>query len=478
MTKKAVEEIHLLYLLKDFDTTLALNYLQKVKTTDELVEERGVSGILNPIMDEMLVDPIGFRLAFREPAFVLLSHPICRLRKKVPYPKQIEWERFFVAHLGMVPIYLVNLNVITVLKLWGDDSSLVVSKPFEEELDKGDMLLELTPFARPAEFSSMNFVLQYGARLNKAPDELLEPFQKYYRYLFWALPGKGYTFSSHFLHRRAKITSFMKITKGLFTITSVGNPRQVFVENHWIDCRELSLAGLTVSDDEIQVVTGIRALVPIDVVEDLEEKDIKKCFLNAMLIELRSELGKISLLSDVIEIGESMFDLVTTVLGKQVDDIYHSSERPAYICKTDELREDNLELLKELFKHIGLPVTVSDSAHNFGLALRMLYPFLVVDGDRVLFAHPMIISFLARQGKLNLLNFDNRKGLVDLLGLLERIHDAKHEMQIYLDPRMDQFRGINKKAMMDELFSIERRIRLYKCLHESFSESSQIQQHM
>lgn len=90
----------------------------------------------------------------------------------------------------------------------------------------------------------------------------------------------------------------------------------------------------------------------------------------------------------------------------------------------------------------------------------------------------MIISFLARQGKLNLLNFDNRKGLVDLLGLLERIHDAKHEMQIYLDPRMDQFRGVNKKAMMDELFSIERRIRLYKCLHQSFSESSQIQQYV
>lgn len=133
-------------------------------------------------------------------------------------------------------------------------------------------------------------------------------------------------------------------------------------------------------------MTEIRTLVPIDVVEDLEKKDIKKCFLNAMLIELRSELGRISLLSDVVEIGESMFDLVTTVLGKQVDDLYHSSERPAYICKTDELREDNLELLKQLFKHIGLPITVSDSAHNFELALRMLYPFMVADRDRVLFA--------------------------------------------------------------------------------------------
>jgi hypothetical protein len=209
------------------------------------------------------------------------------------------------------------------------------------------------------------------------------------------------------------------------------------------------------------------------VVEDLEKKDLKRCFLNAMLIELRSELGRINLLSNVVEIGESMFDLVTTILGMQVNDLYHSSERPAYICNIDELREDNMELLRRLFKHIGLPVTISDSAHNFELALRMLHPFVIRDGDRVLFTHPMLIGFLARQDKLKLMNFDNRKGLVDLLGLLERIHDAKHEMQIYLDPRMDQFRGVNKKTMMGELFLIEKRMRLYKCLHQSFSESSQ-----
>jgi hypothetical protein len=477
MIKKAFEEHHLLRLLKDFDTTLALSYLQRVKAANDLAEDKGLSGALGTIEDGVLVDPVGFRLSLREPAFVLLSHPICRLRKKVPYPKQIEWERFFVAHLGMVPVYLVNLNVVTILKFWGfEESSQYVSKEFEQELDKGDMLLELSPSPRSAQYSSMNFVLPYGAHLNKAPDELLEPFQKYYQYLFWAKPSSGYTFSSQFLHRRAKITSFMNITKGLYTITSIGNFRQAFVENRSIDCRELTLAGVTVSDDEIQVVNGIHALVPMDVVEDLEKKDLKTCFLNAMLIELRSELGRINLLSNVVEIGESMFDLVTTILGMQVNDLYHSSERPAYICNIDELREDNMELLRRLFKHIGLPVTISDSAHNFKLALRMLYPFVVPDGDRVLFTHPMLIGFLARQDKLKLMNFDNRKGLVDLLGLLERIHDAKHEMQIYLDPRMDQFRGVNKKTMMDELFLIEKRMRLYKCLHQSFSESSQSRQ--
>jgi hypothetical protein len=472
MIRKAAEEHHLLQLLKDFDINLALSYLQKVKAANKLADDNGVSGVLSPIEDGVLVDPVAFRLALRQPAFILLSHPICRLRKKVPYPKQVEWERFFVAHLGMVPIYLVNLNVITVLKLWGDDSSLVVSKPFEEELDKGDMLLELCPCSRPAQYSSMNFLLQYGAPLRKAPDELVEPFQKYYQYLFWANPVGGYTFTSHFLHRRAKITSFMNVTKGLFTINSVAGTRRVFVENQTIECRQMDVVGLFVAGNTLEMVSGIQALVPTDVVEGCEMKDVKKCFLNATLIELRSAVGKISLLSNVVEVGESLFDLATTVLGMQVDQLYHSSDRPSYVGSTEELRGSNLDLLRQLFKHIGLPITVSDSAHNFELALRILYPFIVADGDRILFTHPMILSFLTRQAKQELLSYDNRKMLVDLLDLLEKIHCARHPMTILIDPKMDEFGGVNKKAAMDELFQIERSIRLYKCLHRSFTEAA------
>jgi len=471
MSKKPFEEHHLMGLLRHFDTGLALSYLQKVKSAIQMIEDKGLSGALNPIEDGVLIDPFSFRIALREPAFVLLSHPICRLRTKVPYPKQIEWERFFVAHLGMVPIYLVNLNVITVLKLWGEDSSIVVSKPFEEELDKGDMLLELSPSSQPAQYSSMNFVLLYRSPMHKGPDELLEPFQKYYRHLFWAQPGKGYTFSSHFLHRRAKITSFMKVTKSLYTVNSVGNPRQILVEGRPIDCKELNLVGFAISDGKVHDARGIRACVPVDMVEDLEHKDIRKCFLNAMLIELISELGKVNLLSNIVDIGESSFDLTATLLGIQVSQLYHESDRPCYVCTIEELRKNSLYLLRQLFKHISLPVTISDTVDNFQLALYSLYPFLVTDGNRVLFTHPMIMGFLARQGKLNLLNFGNRKSLIDLLNLLEKIHDTKREMEIYLDSRMDEFRGENKKAAMNELFSIERRIRLYKCLYQSFGNS-------
>lgn len=470
MSKKPLEEYHLIKLLKDFDTGLALSYLEKVKSATQLIEDEGLSYALNTIEDGVLVGPMGFRISLREPAFIMLSHPICRLRAKVPYPKQIEWERFFVAHLGMVPIYLVNLNVITVLKLWGEDSSSIVSKPFQDELDKGNLLLEMSQSSRPVQYSSMNFLLQYGATKYKAADELIEPFQKYYRYGFWAFPGRGYTFSSHFFHRQSKITCFMKLTKSLYTVKSVGNYRRIHIEGRWIDCKELDLVGFTFQDGEVHVVSGIKAFAPVDTIEDLEqEKDVKKCFLNAMMIELRSELGRLNLLSDIIDIGESSFDLTATLLGLQINQLYFKSDRPCSVCSVDGLRKSTISLLKELIGYIDLPVTLSDSVDNFEFALHSLYPFLAVSDEHVMFTHPMIIGFLARQDKLKLLDSSNRKMLVDLLNLLEKIRDSERHMDIYLDSRMDMFRGANKKDSMSELYSIVRRIQLYKCLYRSFS---------
>ncbi|MCP8318003.1 MAG: hypothetical protein H3Z51_14270 [archaeon] len=470
MKIKPLEEYHLMKLLKDFDTVLALSYLAKVKSATQLIEDKGLSGALDPIEDGVLVDPIGFRISLREPAFIMLSHPICRLRAKVPYPKQIEWERYFVAHLAMVPIYLVNLNVITVLKLWGEDSSSVVSKPFQDELDKGDLLLELLPSSQPAQYSSMNFVLQYGATKYKAADELLEPIRKYYRYGFWASPGKGYTFSSHFLHRRSKVTCFMKVTKSLYIVNSVGNNKRIYIEGCSVDCKKLDLIGFTFRDGEIHVVSGIEAFAPVEAIEDLEQKkDIRKCFLNAMMIELRSEHGKLNLLSDIVDIGESSFDLIMTLLGLQISQLYSDSDRPCHVCGVDDLRKSTVSLFKEISKHIDLPVTISDSTDSFGLAFCSLYPFLVVSGKHIMFTHPMVIGFLAQQGKLNLLDFNNCQLLLDLLDLLEKIHATKRQMDIYLDSRMDMFRGISKRDSMNQLYSIERRIQLYKCLYRSFS---------
>ncbi len=53
---------------------------------------------------------------------------------------------------------------------------------------------------------------------------------------------------------------------------------------------------------------------------------------------------------------------------------------------------------------------------------------------------------------------DNQKLLLDLLNLLEKIDDTHRPIGIFLDHRMDLFRGANKKQSMYELFSIDRRI--------------------
>ena len=470
MKGKPREENHLIILLKDFDPNLALSYLNGVKSTRDMIQAKGLYGV-EEIQDEALVDPIGFRIPFKEPTFIMLSHPICRLRSKVPYPKQIEWERFFVTHLGMVPVYLVNLNVITVLKFWGDDSSLVVSRPFQDELDKGDVLFELRPSVRPVQYSSMNFVLQFGAKLYTAPMQLLEPFQRYYGFLFWANPGKGYTFSSHFLHRRTQITTFMKVTKSLFTIRSIGNTKQIYVQGRSIECKEIDLVGFAFEDDNVREVKGIRSVVPVDIITELEKKDVRRCFLNAMMTELRSGTWRANLLSNILEIGESLFDLTSSLIGIQVDRLYHESDRPAYVCTMGELRKSTTQLLKQLFGLIDLPSTISDSVDHFGLALRSLYPFIIIEGEKVLFAHPIILGFLVQQGMLGLVTHRDDKAMADLLNLLEKIHDLHGSpMQIYIDPRMDRFKAGNKKESMYELLSINNRIALYKSLHQSFSD--------
>ena len=464
------EENHLINLLSAFDKTLALSYLAKVKGASDEIDKKGLWEVLQPIKDQVLVDPIAFRIDLTEPTFVLLSHPICRLRARVPYAKQIEWERFFVTQLGIIPIYLVNLNFITVLKLWGDDASLASSSEVEKELEKGDILLELSPAPKPAQYSSMNFVLRYNAPLNKAPQELLEPFEMYYRYLFWAFPGRGYTLSSHFLHRRTKITSFMKVTKSLYRISSIGNPTWVRVEGQSILCRHIVLTGFDFADDGIRVVRDIRAKIPEEIAQELEKKDPTAIFLNAMMTELKSELGTVNLLSNVVDIGEDSYDLTRTIMGLVAAQLYHETERPAFICSVEEFRKVTLRYLTELFRHIRLPVTLADSIDCFELALRALYPFIFADGEKIYYTHPLIIGFLARQQKLQLVDISSSSLLTDLIRLVEKVHDQSgSSMQVYIDPTMDSFKGNNKRDAVDELFSIQRRIMLYKALYKSFS---------
>jgi hypothetical protein len=475
MNIKVAEENRLIGLLAEFDKTLALSYLSKIKDVSQEIKDKGFWNVLQSIQNEVLVNPIAFRIGFVEPAFVMLSHPICRMKRKVPYPKQIEWERFFFTQLGMIPVYLVNLNVITVLKLWGDDASLADSKEVQAQLDKGELLLELSPASKPAQYSSMNFVLRNGAVINKASDELLEPFDKHYKYLFWTFPGRGYTPSSHFLHRATKITSFIKVTKSLYRITAIGNPRYLYVEGRLLPCTDVNLTGFNFSSGKVNVVKNIRAAIPEDVMQELSSKNLAEVFLNAMMTELRTERGAIHLLTNVIDVGESSFDLTETVIGLVVARLYNETDRPAVVCDVEELRQQTTSLLGELFRTIRLPITLADSINCFELSLQALYPFVIVDSGEVYYAHPMVVGFLASQGKLDTLRNDNKATMLGLLKLIEKIHDVKaREMEIYLNPVMDTFRGISKRKSMNELFSIQKRIMLYKYLYRGFNASPSV----
>lgn len=278
--------------------------------------------------------------------------------------------------------------------------------------------------------------------------------------------------SSHFLHRVTKITSFMKVTKSLYTIGSTGYSRTIYVEGRPIPCKDVWLTGFGFSGKGIQVSCNIHAMVPEDILQEIQLKNQGEVFLNAMMTELTSERGTINLLSNVVDIGENSYDLTETLMGLVAAQLYHQNERPTYVCEAKDLRERTVQYLTELFKNVRLPVTLADSIDCFDLALRFLYPFVIIDGDKVYYTHPLIIGFLARQGKLDLLNYSGSALLIELVKLMEKIHDTiGSDMPIYTDPTMDAFRGTSKRSSIDELFSIQRRIVLYKTLHRAFDQA-------
>lgn len=58
-----------------------------------------------------------------------------------------------------------------------------------------------------------------------------------------------------------------------------------------------------------------------------------------------------------------------------------------------------------------------------------------------------------------------------MLNFIEKIFDSNRIMDIFLDPRMDEFRGGNKSESMRELRSISKQILFYKYLNRVFNET-------
>jgi hypothetical protein len=470
MSPKVFEENHLIYLLTDFDKNLSLDYLNRMSRFSDIVEDANLDGSLEQIEDRVLTKSIAMRMKFSEPLFVMLSHPICRMHMKIHYPIEFGWERFFVTKLGLLPVYSPSLNSITLVKFWADAAEQSTSQALDIVLKRGPVFMELRPSARPVRYSTMNFFLSYGSDLYQAPKAVGDLLRRYIVYSLWLGRKPGFSFSSHFLHTRGSIRYFLKVSKSLCLVDDIGRRTKLNISGRSIRVDRIK-ARILVEKAGHFYFQPVRAVVPNDVALELRSHpNLKEAFLNGIVMEVRDKENAIELLSVLVDIGASYYELAQTIIGYALMTHYYNNDHYTYVCTVSELKFDFEGMLMQIGRFVKLPLTVSDFIENvFDLALKSLEPLFIASNDEVYFLHPLLIGFLSSKKSLDLVLQNQTESTILVLKFLEKIRRKAHRMELYLDEALDLLRGHSKSKLIMEFASLARKIKFFKLMRKAFT---------
>jgi hypothetical protein len=471
------EENRLISLLREFDTALTLNYLEKLKKFKNEAEDKELIDYFTPIADSSLADPIAFRVEFSDPILVMLSHPLCRMYARIHYPIEFEWERFYITQLGMLPVYLVDLNVITIIKFWAEAAEQVSPQALTRVLTGDATCMELVPTTRKIHYSTMNFVIPFGAGLWKGPGIMDKIIESYLKYSFWLSPKQGFAFSTHFLHSKTSIKYLLKVAKTLCLIDEINYQTEIQIMDKTIKVHKVSMRILTERNGAFFFMRRV-AYVPDDVLKKLQSTQrqnhirLGESFLNAIVLEIREKTKSFELLTVLSDIGASYFELAQTLIAYALMSIFNSNDKIVYICNINELKAVFNSMIGQICKSIRLPFTISDViVGSFDLALESHYPIFIKEKDNIYYLHPLLLSFLHSRHLDLFFQTENRENMIRFLNYLEKMSAVSY-MELYLDETLDMLRNLshyeNKKKLLSTLFRLTRIIRISKLLQSSF----------
>lgn len=464
-----MNEQHLAGLLRDFNRATYLDYVIKTKRIVSTCNEQPGYPTISEIKTADMGGDLAFRTASSFPVYIMLSHPICRFRSHRNYPIR---ENFYIANLGLVPVFFSSMNTMSVLKLWGERATGFFNPTNSPLMDSSTVCWELPQVSRPAEYSSMNFIVQNGADPQHAEPYLAEIFEKYFKIGYWNFPKVGFSPSTHFLHGRTAISSQVKIWKSLFIAREIGNSEKIQVEGKTIEGIWLRLQGLAVERGQY-FFKNTEVLVDIDLASQmLPRENLGASFINGIVAEVRQREGptirRRSLMEIVADYGESYYDILTALIGILADAKYSEGKSIVDIGTLENLREQVHDLYVTLYRHLRVQPSLSEHLSNvFDVALRYVFPVLVIDGPNVLYVHPLVWSLLK---KWDLIRKDQVLQTEILLHLLRLLKLSENEpfMKLFLDENADYFAefGLKKSDLLRSVFELAKEIRLCKMTKE------------
>lgn len=473
MVPRIFEENRLIDLLREFDPNLTLDYLRKVRELNRLLEESRSMINVEPIKDKGLVDPIAIRFSLQRPCFLMLSHPICRMHTKIHYPIEFSWERFYITKLGILPVYLFGLNMITVLKFWAE-AARQSSNQALNFLGRKEAFFRLEPSTGGMQYSSMNFVIPFGANLFLLPNEMDDLLRKYFLYSLWLGPKPGFTFSTHMIHSKSRIHYLLKLTKSFCLLDKLGEQKHLYILGRTIPARKISIKLLVEQNGKYFFYT-FKAFMPNDVIQQLqEESDLEKVFLNAIVLEVREKFSRFKLLSVLCDVGTSFYDLAQSVIGYVLSSRYYRNDHVVYVCDTAQFKKDFENMIGQIWRHIRLDYTISDLIKNvYNMAFDLLYPLFVVHDNQIYYLHPMLVEYTFSMDAFDvILKRENKQKLMALLRFMEKTKKFRRYMDLFLDNDLEILREVfqspNKKQLIFDAYELIRQINISKLLRSSF----------
>jgi hypothetical protein len=376
---EGVTEQHLIKLLKYFDNPIYLDYIVKVCRICSYWKDTVDIAIIESYDS---VGDIGFRAKFSFPVFILLSHPLCRIRSHKDYPLR---ESFFITNLGLILVFFSSLNQMTIMKLYGhlaSDFFNPSSEPLEpQDPQQGVICWEFPVSSRPVEYSSMNFIELNDSQPRDAGPYMTAIFDKYFRLLYWSFPRKGFSLSTHFLYTRDRISSFVKVAKSIYLIEKIGNPHFMLIEGKYVETRKVYMKGLNVNSAGYSFDT-FDALMDADAANEIMlRSNSEQLFVNGIVTELRQSGGiRNEIMTVIADYVLSTYDIIQALIGIVVSIRYTNSSKPFDVGDINDIREEVANILVDIKKDIIVPPTISDSVnHLFEICLTQMFPLVVID---------------------------------------------------------------------------------------------------
>lgn len=456
-------------------------YLDYALKTDKIVKTCDDSSQftqLEVIKTPDLAGDLAFRTAFDFPIYIMLSHPICKFRSHRNYPVG---EKVYIANLGLVPVFFSSLNMMSVLKLWGEHATGFFNPTNSPLADSGALCWELPQASKPAEYSSMNFILQNGSGPQVVDASLTKIFEKYFRLLFWAFPHLGFSPSTHFLHGSTRISSQVKISKSLYVVEGIDKPTSFFMEGKVIDGTYVRLRGLTMKDGNF-FFQSFPTLIDSDLAgEILSRPNLASSFINGVVAEVTQKtsdeqrLIKHSLMTVISDYGESYFDILTALIGMIADSKFSHSDSHTEIGTVADLALEVREAYLSIHRMLRVERSASEVLSNiFQLAIDALFPAVVEDQGKLFYVHPLAWGLLKQWNLVKSEKSEQKEILLHLRRLLQ-LSEKGSSMDLFLDESADYFqrRGVSKRDFTKSVFRLGRAIRLLKAMRKTWETSWQ-----